>query len=410
MCPASWAAILAASLALHSLQEGPPQVQDAGLTLDQALDLARRRAPAVLSARARIDEARGRLAGASVLLRNNPVVEMAAGARGSARGELEAEVGVSQLLELGGRRRARIEGAEAAVDRAASDSEEATRRLLRDVSRAFLRALHAGEGLRLAAAAESVGVEVLRAAQRRQEGGEVTLLDVNVARVSLARIRAQVHQEEALLAAASGELRILLGMGEGEPLSLAGDLRDRRRFQIDELIAGAPERPDLKALAAEAREAEAERRLGTGRAWPDLGLGLRYEREEGDDVLLGGITLVLPVFDRGQGLRGEAGARARRALLDLEAGRRAVEVEVRTAFEVYRRREEALSRLEGEALPFLDQNETLARRSYEAGQIGLVELMAVRRQVLEVRAFHLDLLLEAALSGVELQAAAGVLR
>src|SRR2546426_12647790 len=51
--------------------------QDAVLTLDQALARARERAPSILSAKARIDEARGRLAGASVLLRDNPLIETA---------------------------------------------------------------------------------------------------------------------------------------------------------------------------------------------------------------------------------------------------------------------------------------------------------------------------------------------
>ena len=49
-------------------------------------------------------------------------------------------------------------------------------------------------------------------------------------------------------------------------------------------------------------------------------------------------------------------------------------------------------------------------RSYETGQIGLAELLEVRRLTLEIRREHLARRLEAALAGVELAAAAGVLR
>ena len=41
--------------------------QDYALTLDQAFARARERAPSILSAKARIEEARGRLTGASIL-------------------------------------------------------------------------------------------------------------------------------------------------------------------------------------------------------------------------------------------------------------------------------------------------------------------------------------------------------
>ena len=45
------------------------------MTLQGALELARRRAPGIVAERLRVDEARGRLVGASVLLRENPVIE-----------------------------------------------------------------------------------------------------------------------------------------------------------------------------------------------------------------------------------------------------------------------------------------------------------------------------------------------
>ena len=144
--------------------------------------------------------------------------------------------------------------------------------------------------------------------------------------------------------------------------------------------------------------------------WPNLGLGVRYEREEGADVGLGTLTLTLPVFEHGQGLRAEATARARRLRLELEADRRVVSVEVRTAFDVYGRRVDAALELERNAVPLLDENEALARRSYETGALGLAELLLVRREGLDTRKEYLERLLEAAIAGVELEASAGVLR
>ena len=382
------------------------------LTLDQAFALARERAPVLTSARTRVDEARGRLLGASALLRENPILESGAGLRRAAqRDSLDVAVGLAQTLELGGRRGARIAAAEADVARASAGGDDALRLVLRDVALAFHRALHAAERLVLATAAERLAAETLRVAERRHAAGDVPILDVNVARTALARARSGRGAAEALRDTGLGELNVLLGLGPPESVAGArGDLAALRTFDLGELLTSARDHPDLSALQAEIREAEAGERLGGAMRWPDLGLGLRYEREEGASVGLGTLSLTLPVFERGQGLRAESSARARRLRQELEAGRRAAEVEVRAAFAAYGRRVEAARELERNAVPLLDENETLARRSYEAGALGLIELLLVRRESLEAREEYLERLLDAAVAGIELEASAGALR
>ena len=62
--------------------------QSISLSLEEALARAREQAPAVLIARARIEEARGRLTGARVRFRDNPTIDVGIGttdARKSAR-------------------------------------------------------------------------------------------------------------------------------------------------------------------------------------------------------------------------------------------------------------------------------------------------------------------------------------
>lgn len=385
--------------------------QDQTLTLDQALARARERAPAIVAARARIDEARGRMVAASVLLRDNPVIEAAAGPHSTANGhETDVDLAVQQAFELGGRRTARMAGAQANVAREVATSADAARRILRDASVAFFRALHAGERLRLANAAEGVATDVARVAQRRYESGEIAILDANIARASLARARGEARAREAGRAAALGDLRLLLGMEAEEPLLLRGQLGDRPRYDLSELLAHVSERPDLQALRAEEDEAAADIRLGRGLAWPTVGLGARFERDQGDNVALAGVTFTLPVFERGQGLRAEASARAQRARAAITSAERMARVEVHTAFAVYRQRADAVAELEQNALQGLDDNLALAQRSYEAGQISLAELLLIRREISETHAEYLDRQLDAAVAGVDLAASAGVLQ
>jgi cobalt-zinc-cadmium efflux system outer membrane protein len=382
-----------------------------GLTLDQAMARARERAPAIVAARSAIDEARGRLIGASVLLRDNPEVEGGAGARLVERGELlEGNFGVRQVFELGGRRGARIASATAAVAHESATSADVTRRVLRDTAIVFWSAVHAAERQRLAEEAAGLGEETLHIAQRRYQAGDIGILDVNVARAALARARSGVQAQMAARDASLGALRLTMGMDADEPLAVRGDLRERPHYTLPALLAHTSERPDLQALAAGARQAEADMHLGRALQWPTVGVGASYERDDGNNVAMGNVTITLPVFERGQGLRAEAAARQRHAQLALEADRRSVSVEVQTTFTVYQRREDAVIELERNALPGLDDNEALARRSYAAGHLSLAELLLIRREILETKSEHLSRLLEAAVAGVELEASAGVLQ
>jgi cobalt-zinc-cadmium efflux system outer membrane protein len=386
--------------------------QETTLTLDQALDVARTRAPLILSARARIEEARGRLKGASVLFQQNPSIEMEAGPRFSTPTNFtDVDVAVMQETELGGRRKARIAGAKAGVDKEIASSDEATRRLLREVSSSFSRALATQERVRLLATTEKLAQEFLQIAERRYRAGDAAILEVNLSRTSIARARAELRVAAADLSTELGELRVFLGTKTGQSIAVTGDLHDRGTYDQGTLLTQALDtRPDYRALQAELREADADVRLGEGFKWPDLGFGARYKRDTGDNVYQGGLKITLPVFSRGQELRATGSARASRIRLEMEALSNAVQHEVSSSFETYQSRMEASTELERGALPSLAENETLAKRSYEEGEIGVAELLLIRKETLDTRLAYLNSLLEAKLAEIELQFRAGVLR
>src|SRR5262245_4928398 len=162
------------------------------LTFQQALTMARERAPRVAVARARVDEARGRLVGAQIRFRDNPLLEMSSGPR-----KLETEtvtdydVGISQVFELGNRRAARIAGAEAGIARETAVSEATARQLVRDVAIAFVRAVQARSRIDVLGAAQILAREALDVADQRFRAGDIAVLDLNVARAAVARVASQ---------------------------------------------------------------------------------------------------------------------------------------------------------------------------------------------------------------------------
>lgn len=371
------------------------------LTLEEALQRGRQSAPAVVAARMRIDEARGRAAGAVLRLTTNPTLDVEAGRRSGETSSTDYGVAVGQDLGLPQRRRARVDAASAFVAQEEQRARDVERQALLGIATTFLRALEARERAGVATSAEQLAGEALRIAERRYAAGDVAQLDVNLARTAVARAGAETRAAQASLAGHVVQLQILLGMTE--PVTVDGSLRDA-------LVTAdlAPDRADLRVLDAEIAEGEAEQRLARTLRWPDFGVRASYAREEGDRIVLGGIGVTLPVFQRGQEAAAVAGARLTRLRAEREALARTIDAEVRGAAASVEALRAVASDYERTVLPLVDENERLALESYDVGQIGLGDLLLVRREALDARRSLIDQLIETRLAEVELRAKAGV--
>ena len=404
--------VLAAIVLAATADVAPTQ-----LTLADAYQRAREAAGAIRAGEARVEEARGRLIAARAL-RDDPSLDAALGRRGTVSGAPEPssrsdfDVGVGQTFELGGKRAGRIGAATAAVDREIASSADVTRRLLREVGGQFYEAVRTGERARFAAASERAAEELLRVARVRLQHGDVAVLDVNLAETVLARAKASRINLGADHRAAVTLLKgLLLLPPDAEivptaPVTLDVLAPERPAPTWGDVLAG---RPDLRALDAEVREAQAEIQIARALRWPEATPSVRYSREDGIPIVWGGVTITVPVFNRGTGERVASEARLRRAEVELEAAKAAVEAELRATYSSYLARRSAAQSLAA-IIATLDENLELARRSYESGQIGLGELLVVRRETLDARNEALDVLFGAAIARVQLEAATGVLR
>lgn len=396
--------VLAGTILLAAAPAGaqPPEV----LTLESVLDRARASAPAIVAARMRIDEARGRVVGARLPFGSNPIVAVAAGQRNGTTDTAEYQLEVAQDVTLPSRRRARIDAARAGVTQQEARALEIERDVLRQVATVFLRAVEARERAGVADTAKQFADEALRIAERRYAAGDVAQLDVNLARTAVARAEADARNAAATLNGQLTQLQVLLGITS--PIVLDGTLRDVLAVPAEDLFARASNRPDVRVLDAEIAEEEAEQRFARTLRWPELGVRAAYSREEGDRVVLGGVGLSLPIFNRGQEAAAVANARLARLRAQREALTRTIEAEVRGAVATYGALRTAASEYERTVLPLIEENERLALESYEVGQIGLGDLLLVRREALDARRAFLDQLIETRLAEVELRARAGV--
>ncbi|MDP9190218.1 MAG: TolC family protein [Acidobacteriota bacterium] len=396
--------ILPAGLVLLAVLSA--DAQETVLTFNDALERARQSSPAIVAARMKIEEARGRVIGAALSFPGNPTVEVEAGRRSGQASTTDYGVEVAQDFDQPQRRRARMSAADAAVMQEEQRARETERELLREVAEAFFSAVEARERADVATIGKQLAGEALRIAERRYALGDVAQLDVNLARTAVARSEAESRTAAATLGGQLVRLQVLLGMSD--TVTIDGSLRETSTLATADLVARAADRPDVQLLDAEIAEAEADLRLARTLRWPDFGLRGSYRHEEGDRIFLGGVGFSLPVFHRGQESTAIANARLARLRTERDALTQSIDATLRGAIASYGARIAADAEYQRIVLPLVDENERLALESYEVGQIGLGDLLLVRREALDARRAFIDQLIETRLAEVDLRAQSGV--
>lgn len=381
------------------------------LTLESVLASARAQSPEVLIADARIDETRARLIGASVRSRENPTADASIGPRRSDLGtSTDIDVGFSYPFETGGQRSARILAATSAIASDTAAAADARRSALEAAALAFFDTAYAEQRVQLLSAVEQMAAEIVRIATTRYEAGDIAVLDVNLAKSALARARSGRLAADSDRSLAAARLAQVAGLPAGTVVTTDTQLDADRTVDLARLLAALPQRPDLLALHERIEEALATVRLGQALRRPDLGLAVRAKREAADKALVAGFIVTLPTSVSGQEERATGTALAARLRLELDATRARGLRDVEALHAAYVMRRQAAGALAQEALPGALENEQLAQRSFEEGELSLPDLLVVRREGIETRLEYLERLRDAAETAMMRDAAAGVLR
>lgn len=346
----------------------------AALSLERALEEAEARAPAIAAARAALEASQARLRQAG--LRANPqldvTVENFAGSGPYAGFDgTETSVQLSQRLDLGGRRAARIGGAETAVRAEEIRLAIAKADLAQSVRSQFGAAIAAEARLAVARAGLVRATELARIADELVAAGREPPLRAYRARANAAQADAALKTATAEDETARRSLGALLGsdMAVGRvigALDLARPPGIAPAMTLDARLAAA----ELAMAEAGLRQARAE-----GRIDPSIGIGARRIEETGDRALLASLSMPIALFDRNQGNI----AAARADISAAQAGRDAAITQAaarignaETAFDAALTRVKALQDV---AAPQAEEAVRLADLAYRAGRIPLTELL-----------------------------------
>jgi len=397
------ARLVIAALVLSSVSvfAGPLEID-----LPAAIDRARRVSPAALAARGEVAVAQGAVVTAELPFVDNPEVEAGAGPRLTTGRPIDAEVRLEQHLELG-RRAARRRVARAEVVQVQAERDAALRELDLEVTLAFYDAAFAERSVGLAQRAEEFAQAAAGAADRRRRAGEITDLDANLARSALGRSRAASRAAQSERASAVGRLGALIGAGPDDVIVVRGELRPGALPEAPALRAAVASRPDVRVREAERATAAAQRDQANASALPQVWAWASYQREDTATIVLGGLRLSLPLWNRAQGDQAIAAARQRRASAIRDATLRAAERQLADVLAAYALARDAVDIFERDVAPVLDDNEQLLQKTMTAGQIAVSDYLVARQEILGGRREHLERLLALARAAATVQYVAG---
>ncbi|MCB2072865.1 MAG: TolC family protein [Novosphingobium sp.] len=345
------------------------------VTLAQALTQGAEHSPRVAQAKAKAEaaQARARQAGASPNPELSVEVENFAGT-GVFQGfrSMETTLALSQRLELGGKRGARVAVASAERDFASLSFRAAMADLAREirVSHAELRA--AEERALLARANVAQARELARSAKELVEAGRDPPLRQLRAEAVLAEAKAEEARSFGDLLAARRMLADL--MGSNDPELSATVVADETAPAVLE-----QETPSLdEQLATAERDAALARvRVARSDAVPDITAsgGVRRMNDGRETAVVAGFSIPLPFWDRNRGAIEAAhaeGLASEAALAQVRLDARRAQHDARMLLGAADARVEALT---GPALAQADEAVRLAQIGYGAGKFSLVELL-----------------------------------
>ena len=375
------------------------------LTLEEALQRAEEDSPFALEIVRDIEHARAEVRAAG--LWPNPELSYSQEESGN---ETEQVTEVSLEIPLGGRLALERKAAHSLLRGAEALGRQTRVELWARVREAFLELLRFQERMRALEAGMVRFDELVEVLRAREREGESSGFDRMRAERERATVEVELLESRQSLAAARSALAALVGLpaetlrAEGH-LPSAGTLPGR-----EEILTAAMSRGDLAALDAQAERADYLARAARRRLIPEPTVSAGTKSTDLGGVESSGptfgITLALPVFNRGQGERAVALAEGALLRARRDSLRRSIEAEVDATYT------EAMTRREAEdayaRAPDPSELARIAWAAYEEGEMGILELLDAHRLALEVRLRSIDLSAAARGAEVALDRVAGM--
>ena len=308
---------------------------------------------------------------------------------------VETTVGLSQLLELGGKRSKRQAVASLEADLAGWDFEAKRLDVLTDTTKVFFAVLAKQEQLVQVESLAKLAEEFLQTVNNRVEAGKVSPIEASRAQVELLTAQIAQSRAQADLEAARKELATMWG---DDLATFSHVVVEQEQVipppSLEKLLPLIEQNPDFARLQTEEDKGGAQVALEKSKVFPDLtvGVGVRMFEETDDEAMVAGISLPLPLFDRNQGGIAEAKATLNQVKYQRQAAAIGLRKTLSNSYRNLSLAYDEFQTLKGKILPAAEQAFEAAGIGYRAGKFSFIETLDAQRTLFEVNTQYVEAL------------------
>ncbi|WP_422035564.1 TolC family protein [Reyranella sp.] len=386
---ALFATCIVVQAAPASSQNAVQQQQRQGnavLTLRQALQQAANASPRIEVADRNIGMADGRRQQANKL--PNPTIgfeiDNFSPSNSTNVGGAETTLMLSQLIELGGKRDARVSAALGDYDAMRWEREAARLELLSETTIAFVEALSVQRRIGILDRQATALEKLVPLMQRRVEAGASSPFEVSRTQAAVGMARLERERARLSLAVARRDLAALMGRDTPDFTSVSGDFgRIVRPAALDTLIKAIDDNPQLMRWTAIRAQRDGELLVARLKPIPDVtaSLGWRYYSDNGESAIRLGVSMPFPVMDRNRGGIREAQENAQKVQAERAVNRLNLLVVVAKAHDTANSQLQQLDLIRKSILPAARQTMKIIEEGYGQGRFTLLEILDAYRTV-----------------------------
>ena len=322
------------------------------------------------------------------------LVEDAAGS-GNFNGfnQSQTTIQLSQLVELGGKRAARLRANTLSKKLADWDYETKRMQVLTQVAKAYADVLKAQQQVSLAEDLVHLGEQFLKAVGERVKAGKIALLEQTKSEISLSSMQIELKKAKRELKVARSNLSVTWGSPQPQYESALGDLFEISMIPtLESLMERLINNPDLARWTTETDQRQAILDSELSKRIPDVTLqgGFRHVEATDDNALVFGISIPLQLFDQNQGAIEEA----RHKLGKVQAEKRAMEVTIKkNLLETYNTlvffHSQVIS-IKAQILPGAQKAFDGVNEGYRLGKFGYLDVLDSQKTFFQAKRQYLD--------------------
>jgi cobalt-zinc-cadmium efflux system outer membrane protein len=316
----------------------------------------------------------------------------------------ETTVQYSQRLELGGKREARVRAAEKEVAVASGQLEVRKTELIAAASRAFVEILIGQQRVANRQELKKLAERSYQYIAARVEAGKAS--PVEQTRASLMLASAQLEEEKSIreLTAARDRLAAMWGGSHEDINAVAGV------FELPAQISGAraaclQNNADIRLAESSIDARQAALDLEIANRKPDLSFraGLRRLNVENEQVLMAGISMPLPIFDKREGAIAEARVRIEQSRSERMALQRRQQAALTQALHEYDGALAEANRLRTDLIPRAKEAVAALEDGYQLGKMELMDVLDAERTYADLQNQYIDTIGAGLKAGVEIE-------